>query len=122
MRILNLETQGVRALPDGVEWSFAPAPVVLVTGPQGCGLTTFLASIAWSAASMGNGELAPSAADVVRGGGRSATIRTRWALDDDEKVEGGTVADSLDAEVVYDTGRLDRADACLLYTSDAADD
>lgn len=111
MRILNLETQGVRALPDGIEWSFAPVPAVMVTGPQGCGLTTFLQSIAWSAASMGNGELAPSAADVVRGGGKAATIRTRWALDDDEKAEGGTVAESLDAEVVYDTGRLDRADA-----------
>lgn len=111
MRILNLETQGVRALHDGVEWTFPRAPAVLVTGPQGCGLTTFLASIAWSAASMGNGELAPAAADVVRGGGRSATIRTRWALDDDEKVEGGALADAIDAEVVYDTGRLDRADA-----------
>lgn len=111
MRILSLETEGVRALRDGIAHEIAPAPIVVVTGPQSCGLSTFLGAIAWSAASLGVGELAPSAMDVVRAGGSAATIRTRWALDDDERAEGGTSAEELDAEVVYSTGKLDRADA-----------
>lgn len=111
MRILNLETQGVRALRDGMDWAFAPVPVVVATGPQSCGLSTFLASIAWSAASMGNGEMAPAAVEVVRGGGVAATIRSRWSLDDEERAVGGSVAESFDAEVVFHTARLNRADA-----------
>jgi hypothetical protein len=111
LRLLHLETEGVRALRDGVGHAISTAPVVVVTGPQSCGLSTFLGAIAWSAASLGVGELAPSAMDVVRAGGTAATIRTRWALDDDERAQGGTTADELDAEVVYNTGKLDRADA-----------
>jgi hypothetical protein len=85
--------------------------VVVVTGPQGCGLSTFLASIAWTAASLGVGEMAPRSAEVVRAGGQVAVIRTRWALDDDERAEGGTAAEALDAEVTFQTGRLSQADA-----------
>lgn len=111
MRILSLETQGVRALRDNTPWRFDRGRVVTVTGPPSVGLTSLLGCIAWSAASMGVGELVPSATDVVRAGGLAATIRSEWALDDDERREGGTVAESLQAEVTFHTGKLNRADA-----------
>lgn len=85
--------------------------MVVVTGPQGCGLTSFLGSIAWTAAALGVGDLAPHSTEVVRAGGRVATIRTRWALDDDERAEGGTAQEALDAEVTFRVGQLGTADA-----------
>jgi hypothetical protein len=115
VRILELETTGVRALPDAA-WTFDPnrsgaGHLTVVTGAQQVGLTSFLEAIAASAARLGVGGLRPDAADVLRVGGATATIRTEHWLDADERAFGGVTEETLAAEVVFKREGLGRADA-----------
>lgn len=115
MRLLEIESLGVRALSDGVyrlgEESGEPHPVVVVTGPPSSGATTFLEAIAFTAARLSTGTLIPDPADVLRVGGGAATIRSTWRVDPDEMQYGGMPEDSARAEVSFQRGGLGDAEA-----------
>lgn len=115
MRVLDLETTGVRGLRDAA-WKLTPerggsGHVTVVTGGPQAGLTTFLDAIAISAARLAVGGPAPDAEDALRVGGTAATIRSTWWLDADERSFGGTTEEALSAEVLFKRGQLGRADA-----------
>lgn len=114
MRILELETSGVRGLREG-SFRFEPSRggqghVTVVTGPPQAGLTTFLDAIAISAARLAVGGPAPRADDVISAGGRAAMLRTTWWLDADERAYGGILEETSKAEVVFQRNELGRAD------------
>lgn len=115
MRLLDIETIGVRGLRDA---SFklepergGPGHVTVVTGAPQSGLTTFLDAIALSAAKLAVGGSSPDADQALRVGGGAATIRSTWWLDTDERAFGGTIEEALQAEVVFKRNELGRADA-----------
>lgn len=115
MRILELETSGVRGLRDGA-YRFDPSQggsghVTVVTGPPQCGLTSFLDAIAFSAARLAASGLVPTADEVLSSGGEAATLRSTWWLDADERAYGGLLEETTAAEVVFQRGDLGRADA-----------
>lgn len=115
MRIVELETAGVRGLRDAA-FRFSPerggaGHVTVVTGPPQAGLTTFLDAIALSAARLAVAGSSPNAEEALRAGGTTATIRTTWWLDTDERAYGGTSEENLAAEVVFKRNELGRADA-----------
>jgi hypothetical protein len=115
MRIVHLETVGVRGLVDGA-FTFAPerggqGHVTVVTGPPHAGLTTFLDAIALSAAQLKVGGLTPDSAAALRAGGSAATIRSTYWLEEDERKVAGVVEETTDAEVIFRRGQLGRAEA-----------
>jgi hypothetical protein len=115
MRIIKLETNGVRGLRDA-SWTLepdrsGPGHATVVTGPPQVGLTTFLDAIAMRAARLAVTGMPPGAAEVLRVGGKAATIRSTWWIDAEERAFGGTHEETLDAEVVFKRDELARADA-----------
>ena len=103
MRLLELETKGVRGLPDR---SYRVEPghrgpsghaAVVVTGPPQAGLTTFLDAIAFTATRLGGSGMPPDKADVLRAGGAAAVIRSTWWLDPDERAFGGLAEETTEA-------------------------
>ncbi len=115
MRITHLETAGLRGLRDA---SFAvepdrngPGHTTVVTGPAQAGLTTFLEAVALTAARLAGDGTATDPADVVRAGGTSTLIRSRWWLDADERLFGGLHEETTEAEVVFQRGGRGRAQA-----------
>ena len=115
MRLLRLETSGVRGLRDAA-WSFGAdwpgiGHTTVVTGPPQCGLTTFLDSVAFTAARLAPAGVPPDTADVLRAGGAAAMIRTTWGLDADERAFGGVLGETTEAEVVFRRDGLGRAEA-----------
>jgi hypothetical protein len=115
MRIVKLATQGVRGLADG-EWWFVPerggaGHLAVVTGPAGCGLTTFLEAIAAGVGRLSSGGIRADAGDLLRSGGTVATIRLRFKLEPEEGKAGGVAEEELDSEVVVQRGNPGRADA-----------
>jgi hypothetical protein len=115
VRILSLETLGVRGLADGT-WTFepdrnAPGHTVIVTGPPHAGLTTFLDAIAVSAAVLAVGGFTPSADDVLRSGGSAARVGSTWWLNADERAFAGLREESTEAEVVFQRGETPRYEA-----------
>jgi hypothetical protein len=115
VRILRLETTGVRGLRDAA-WALDPdrggaGHVTVVTGPPLSGLTAFLDAIAFGAARLVANGLRPDAAAVVRAGGEAALIRTTYGLDAAERAFGGVVEETLTAEVVFQRSGLGRAHA-----------
>lgn len=115
MRLLELETLGVRGLRDATfrlePDRNGPGHATVVTGPPQAGLTTFLDAVAMSAARLAVAGPAPSADEVLRAGGTTATIRSTWWLDSGERAYGGTNAESVTAEVVFRKNEAGRADA-----------
>lgn len=115
MRIIELETMGVRGLADG-SWRFqgdrnGPGQVTLVTGPPRVGLTTFLEAITYTPALLAIGGWVPGAEEGLRSGGSAATIRTTWSLDPDESAFAGIITQTVPAEVTFQRGALATAEA-----------
>lgn len=114
MKLLQLATESFRGLRDGsydLTVGGAPQPRVLVTGPSGAGLTTFLEAIAVASARMSTGAATPRDVDVVGAGKTTALLRTSWWLDEREQREGGLRQGTTVAEVVFRLGALGRVDA-----------
>lgn len=114
MKLVELETIGVRGLADGSyaarEVDGSPSRFVVVTGPSGAGCTTFVDAIAFAAGRLANaGPVDPS--QVVRAGGTVAAIRTAWFVDDDELRYGGLSEQVTRAQVNFDGGGLATVDA-----------
>lgn len=114
MRIVALETAGVRSLADA-SWTLepdrgGPGHTTVITGPPSCGLTTFLEAIAMSAARLAVGGSPARSEDVLRPGAAAATIRSTWWLDAEERAWGGTPEETTRAEVVWRRNEAGRAD------------
>jgi hypothetical protein len=88
-----------------------PRRLTVVTGAPCAGLTSFLDAIALGAARLGIGGQRPDAAEVIRAGGQSATIRQTYRLDAAERAFGGVTEEILAAEIVFQREGLGRADA-----------
>jgi len=115
MKLQQLQTLGVRGLADStytIGSASAPPPnFVVVTGRPGAGTTTFLDAIAYTASRLASGGPVPDSDDVLRGAGASATIRSVWWVEDDERRYGGLVDELTQAEVSFKRGGLGAADA-----------
>lgn len=114
MKVLDVQTLGVRALRDGA-YRLHPGPgaeshVTLVTGPVSAGVTTLLEAVAFTAARLRPGGIVPDAEDVIRTGTSSAEIRTTWWLDPAERAAGGVREEMIPAEVRFRRGALGPAD------------
>lgn len=115
MKLVELETLGVRGLADAAyptrEPDGTPTRLVVVTGPPGAGSTTFLESIAFSAARLASSGPVPDPAQVLRVGGSVAAIRSAWWVDDDERRYGGLFEQVTRAQVNFDRGGIANVDA-----------
>jgi hypothetical protein len=121
MRVAELTTTNLRGLRDGT-WHFGDtatgqvAPMTVVTGPSGVGLTTFLEGIALCCRGLATGLGMPQASTVLRAGERATFLQSRWLLDADERSYGGVSAELVSGEVVVERGGIGRvaADPALL--------
>lgn len=114
MKLFEIETIGVRGLADGTyatrDGEGTPSAFVVVTGPPGIGLTTFVEAIAFTAGRLANaGAVDP--AQVLRVGGAVAAMRSAWWVDDDERRWGGLAEQVTRAQVNFDRGGLATVDA-----------
>lgn len=114
MKLLSFAMSGVRYLPDlsivfGEEGSVPP--VHLITGPPVSGTSSVLEAIAAAVAQLNSGGTTPDAADVVGWGGGLARIRTKWLLDDEERLYAGLVEETSEAETYYRRGAPGTAEA-----------
>jgi hypothetical protein len=114
MKLLEIETRSVRALPDEVRSverdRNGGGNLTVVTGPPSVGLTSFLEAIAASVAVLGTGiGLAPT--EIVCARAEHAMVRTTWALDADERAFGGFNEEKTTADVFFRRGAQGRCDA-----------
>ena len=114
MKLTSFSVQGFRGLVDA-NHDLAPTGVpqarLLVTGPSGAGLTSFLGALVATAASLSTEAAAPAAATVVRRGLASATLRSTWWLDEAERRYAGLADGNTRAEIVFRLSGLGRVDA-----------
>ncbi len=115
MRLVSLETSGVRALADAA-WQLGeelgePPPMTVVTGAASAGLTTWLEAVAVTAARLSTAGPVPEPDRMISSRGDAATIRSTWLLDEEERRYGGLAEERTTAQLVFRRGSLPRADA-----------
>jgi hypothetical protein len=115
MKLLRLETHGIRSLPDREvevgDARGATSPVVVVTGPPSAGITTWLEALVGSLARVARLGFAPEPDDLLRSGASTGRVRSVWALDEDEQRFAGLDLEPTDAEVVFQRGGIGHVDA-----------
>ncbi len=115
MKLLEVETRSVRALPDQVRAverdRNGGGNLTIVTGAPSVGLTSFLEAIAASVAVLGTGiGLAPT--EIVCARAEHAMVKTTWALDAGRaRAFGGFNEDRSTADVFVRRGAQGRCDA-----------
>jgi hypothetical protein len=115
VKLVSLETAGVRGLADGA-WALGeghdePRPLVLLTGPNGVGLTTWLEAVAATAGRLSTAGPVPESDRLVDVRGSTATIRSSWLLDEAERRYGGLDEEVTSAEVRLQRGAMPTAEA-----------
>lgn len=106
MRIRKVSFDGVRGLPDKeldltdakTGWA---ARLVVVTGAQASGKTSFLDAIVAAKEQAGPYGSPPAAASVVRAGEEAAKIRIEWELSQLERDRYGVAEPTLIAEALF---------------------
>ncbi|MBL9021526.1 MAG: hypothetical protein JNL21_04975 [Myxococcales bacterium] len=106
MRIRKVSFDGVRGLPDKefdltdskTGWA---ARLVVVTGAQSSGKTSFLDAIVAAKEHVGSYGSPPGSASVVRAGEEAAKIRVEWELSQLERDRYGLVEPTVVAETLF---------------------
>jgi hypothetical protein len=115
LKLAEIETIGIRGLADATypmgEAGGVPSPLVVVTGPPAAGSTTFLESVAFTAARLGNAGPPPDPVQVLRIGAAVGAVRSAWWVDDDERRYGGLAERVTRAQVSFERGGIANGDA-----------